>query len=182
MDIRRTPSPLASVFAIVSMFTALPAAGCGGAGTFSEEHIDSIEYDCSQTAPCDPAFATINNAVEECVKDTSNKLDRGTEALRANYTLRFSRCSSFSGCQYFACAGNSMLYSIVNEQKLRYDCQQQTVCKIQAGMPTAPTDNDTCFKALSQTIDFASVPDKTAYDQRLARCGAFMGCDFVNCR
>lgn len=182
MYIRRTPSFSASVFAIVSMFAGVVAAGCGEAA-YSEEHADSIQFDCQQTAPCDPVFMIRSDAVGECIKDTGNKLDRASEAVRANYEARLSRCQgAVGGCAYFACAGDSMLYSLVNEQKLRYDCQQQIVCKIQMGVPMMPTDNDACFQQLSSTLDFASVPDKTSYDQRVARCAAFMGCDYVNCK
>ena len=172
----------ASVFAIVSMFAGVIAAGCGGEATYSEEHADFITYDCQQTAPCDPVFSIRSDSVAECIKDTSNKLDRGSDAVRANYEARFTRCAAASGCAYFGCAMDTMLYSIVNEQKLRYDCMQQIVCKIQQGQPMMPTDNDACFQQLSSTLDFASVPDKTSYEQRVARCAAFVGCDYVNCK
>lgn len=186
MDICRTPRLLrfsGSVFAIVSMFAGVIAAGCGGEGPYSEEHADSILFDCQQTAPCDPVFSIRPDSVGECVKDTGNKLDRASETVRANYEARFSRCAGATGpCTYFACAMDTMLFSIVNEQKLRNDCMQQIICKIQQGTPMMPTDNDVCFQDLASKLDFATVPDKTSYDQRATRCAAFMGCDYVNCK
>lgn len=181
MDTRRNSSFSAAFFAIVSTFAGL-AAGCFGEETYSDKHSDIIAYDCQQTASCDPVFSIRPDAVGECVDDTSAKLDRGSQAMQASYEMRFSRCASVTGCTYFACAGDSMLYSLVNEPKLRYDCSQQINCKIMSGMPTMPTDNDACFKALAQQLDFATVPDKATYDQRVARCATQQGCAYVNCR
>lgn len=182
MDTRRTSSPAATVFAIVSTLICLLGSGCKGDDSFSGQHMDSIQYDCQQTAACDPAWSSRTDAVAECLEDTASKLDRGSDAVRAMYEMRFSRCAGQSGCDYFNCAGNSMLYSIVNEVKLRYDCMQQGVCKIMSGMPAQPTDNDTCFTALAQQLDFATIPDKASYDQRFERCGMMYGCAYVNCK
>jgi hypothetical protein len=182
MDICRTSSFTSSVFAIISTFGGLLAAGCGGAETYSEKHSNIVEYDCQQTAPCDPVFSIREDSVGECVADTSTKLDRGTAAMQAMYEARFSRCSQYSGCDYFNCASDTMLFSLVNEQKLRYECMQQTVCKIMQGMPTAPTENDMCYLALSKQLDFATQPDKASWDQRFGRCGTLQGCAYTGCR
>jgi len=181
MDTCRTSSLSASVFAIVSTLAGLPAAGCGGEETYSEKHSNIVEYDCQQTAPCDPLFSIKEDAVGECVSDTSTKLDRGSQAMQAMYEMRFSRCSMYTGCDYFNCASDTMLFSLVNEQKLQYDCMQQTICKIAQGMPTVQTENDMCFKTLAQRLDFATVPDKASWDQRFARCGMLTGCAYTGC-
>jgi hypothetical protein len=190
MDICRTPTFSRSVFAIVSMFAGLFAGllgvmttSCGGEDTYSSQHQDAIQYDCQQTAPCDPVFSIKGSgAVGECIRDTSTKLDRGSDSFRAMYEQRFTRCAQNSGCQYFACAGDSMLFSIVNEDKLVYDCQQTTFCKIMQGMPTAPNENDMCFQTVSQKLDFSSVPDRAAWEQRFVRCGMQQSCAYVNCK
>jgi hypothetical protein len=178
----RTSSFPASVFTIVSALGGLLAAGCGGEETFSEKHSSLVEYDCQQTATCDPVFSIQEGAIGECVADTSTKLDRGTEAMQAMYEARFSRCAMYSGCDYYNCASDTMLYSIVNEQKLRYDCMQQTACKVMQAMPTTMTDDDTCFRALAQQLDFATVPDKASWDQRFARCGTLQACAYATCK
>lgn len=181
MDTCRTSSFSASVFAIISALGLL-AAGCGGEEAYSERHSDIVEYDCQQTAPCDPVFSIKQDAVSECIADTSSKLDRGTQAMQAMYEARFSRCAAYTGCDYFNCAGDTMLFSIVNEQKVRYACMQQTVCKITQGMPTVPTEDEICFKALAQMLDFATLPDKTSWDQRFGRCGTQTGCAYTACQ
>ena len=181
MDICRTHTRSPSFFAIVSMFVSMVAA-CGGEETYSEMHSDTIAYDCQQTAPCDPVFSIRPDAVSECIEDTSSKLDRGSDAQRAMYEMRFNRCASSTGCDYFACASDNNLFSIANEQKLRYDCMQQSVCKIQSGQPTMSNDNDTCFQMLSHTLDFSSVPDRATWEQRFQRCGMQMGCAYTNCK
>jgi hypothetical protein len=182
MDTCRTSSFSASVFAIVSTFGSLLTAGCGGEETYSEKHSDIVAYDCAQTAPCDPVFSIKMDSIGECVSDTSQKLDRGSEAMQAMYETRFSRCQQYMGCDYFNCAQDTMLFSIVNEQKLQYDCMQQTVCKISQGMPTVPTENGMCFSALAQQLDFSSVPDRASWDQRFARCGTMQGCAYTSCK
>jgi hypothetical protein len=182
MDICRKSSLSAPVFAFVSTFAGMLAGGCLGEETYSEKHSDLIESDCQLTAVCDPVFSITANAVGECVKDTSAKLDHSSDAMRANYETRISRCAGQTGCAYYSCAGDAMLFSLVNEQKIHYDCQQQTVCKIMSGQPTLPNDNDTCFKALGQQLDFATVPDKATWDQRFTRCGMQTGCAYVNCK
>jgi hypothetical protein len=182
MDTCRTPSFSASVFAIVSTFGSLLAAGCGGEETYSEKHSNIVEYDCQQTAPCDPVFSIKADSVGECVSDTSSKLDHGSQAMQAMYEARFTRCSQYTACDYFNCARDTMLFSIVNEQKLQYDCMQRTFCKIMQGMPTMPTENDMCFKALAQQLDFSTVPDRASWDQRFARCGTLQACDYAGCK
>jgi hypothetical protein len=181
MDICRNSSFSASFFAFVSTFAGL-AGGCGAADTYSDKHSDLIAFDCQQTAQCDPVFSINMDATGECERDTATMLDKSSDAKRANYEQRISRCGQLSGCDYYNCAADSMLYSLVNEQKLRYDCQQQGVCKIQSNMPTMPSDNDTCFQALAKQLDFASVPDKTVWDQKFTRCGTQQGCAYVNCK
>jgi hypothetical protein len=182
MDICRNSSFSASVFAFVSTFAGVLAAGCLGQESYSEKHSDAIRLDCQQTAICDPVFSIMEDGVAECIKDTGSKLDKGSDSMRANYELRFARCAAQSGCDYYNCAADSMLFSIVNAQKIQYDCQQQTVCKIQSNMPTMPTDNDMCFAALGQQLDFATVPDKATWDQRFTRCAMQTGCGYVNCK
>src|SRR3954452_2281672 len=110
MDTCRNSSFSTSIFAILSTVAGVLAAGCGGEETYSEKHSDIIQYDCQQTAPCDPVFSVRQDSVSECVSDTSTKLDRGSEAMQANYEMRFSRCAGQVGCDYFACAGDSMLF------------------------------------------------------------------------
>jgi hypothetical protein len=182
MDTCRNSRLSTSIFAIVSTVAGVLAAGCGGEETYSDKHLASIQYDCTQTAPCDPVFSIRQDSVGECIADTSTKLDRGTEAMQANYEMRFSRCAGQTGCDYFACAGDSMLFSFVNEQKLRYDCAQQTACGTMQAVGAMPVDETTCFKMLAQRLDFASVPDKASYDQRFGRCGTLVGCAFTSCK
>jgi hypothetical protein len=181
MDICRTDTRSASFFAIVSMLVGM-ATACGGEDTYSAKNSDIISYDCQQTAPCDTVFSIRPDAVSECIEDTSTKLDRGSDAQRAMYEMRFNRCSTNTGCDYFSCASDNNLFSIANEQKIRYDCTQQSVCKIQSGQPTMSTDNDTCFQALSKQLDFSTVPDRASWEQRFARCGTQMGCAYTNCK
>jgi hypothetical protein len=102
--------------------------------------------------------------------------------MRAMYEMRFNRCASTTGCDYFTCASDNNLFSIANQQKIQYDCQQQSVCKIQSGQPTMSNDNDTCFQMLSHQLDFSTVPDRATWEQRFARCGTMMGCAYVNCK
>jgi hypothetical protein len=165
-----------SVLLVISIF------GCAGAESYSEEHLSTIQFDCQQTAPCDPVFSLREDSVAECVKDTSTKLDIGSDQFRAMYEQRFTRCAARIGCQYYDCAQDNMLFSLVNEPLLRNDCQQQVVCKIQQNQPTAPNDGDLCFMSLSAQLDFATQPDKATWQQRTARCMGQMGCAYVNCR
>jgi hypothetical protein len=182
MDTCRTSSFSASVFAIVSTLGGLLAAGCGGEETYSEQHSNIVEYDCQQTAGCDPLFSTKQDPVGECLSDTGSKLDHGTPAMQLMYEMRFARCSMYAGCDYFNCASDTMLFSLVNAEKLQYDCMQQTVCKIMQGVPTAPTENNMCLATLSQQLDFATIPDRAVWDQRFTRCGTLQGCAYTTCK
>jgi hypothetical protein len=164
------------VLAVISMF------GCGGPESYSEQNLSTIQYDCQQTAPCDPVFSLREDSISECIKDTSTKLDIGSDQYRGMYQQRFARCAARVGCQYYDCAQDSMLYSIVHEMELRNDCQQQVVCKIQQSQPTMPNDADLCFTSLSAQLDFATVPDKATWEQRVTRCMGQVGCAYVNCR
>jgi hypothetical protein len=181
MNTRRTAILSASFFAIVSTYVGMLAA-CGGEETYSEAHADMIEYDCQQTAPCDPVFSIRADAVSECIKDTGTKLDRGSESMRAMYEMRFNRCAASTGCDYFSCASDNNLFSIANQPQIQYDCQQQSVCKIQSGQPTMANDNDTCFQMLSHQLDFSTVPDRATWSLRFQRCSTQMGCAYVNCK
>jgi hypothetical protein len=165
-----------SVLALISMF------GCAGGDSYSEQNLSRITFDCQQTAPCDPEFSLREDSVAECVKDTGTKLDIGSDQFRAMYELRFDRCANRIGCAYYDCAQDSMLFSLVNEQALRNECQQHVVCKIQQNQPGAPNDGDLCFQTLSQQLDFATQPNKATWQQRVARCMGQMGCAYVNCQ
>jgi hypothetical protein len=165
-----------SVLAVISMF------GCGGPESYSESNLSMIQFDCQQTAPCDPVFSLREDSVAECIKDTSTKLDIGSDQFRMLYEQRFTRCAGRVDCQYYDCAQDSMLFSIVHEQQLRNECQQAVVCKIQQSQPTAPNDADLCFMSLSAQLDFATVPDKATWEQRVGRCTGQAGCAYVNCR
>lgn len=178
MTIRCNSSFSLSVLAVVSMLAA-----CGGEDSYSAANLSNIAYDCEQTAPCDPVFSSRMDSVAECIEDTSRKLDTGAEAVRASYEDRFNRCRQYSGgCTYFQCATDNNLFSVVNGDKLRYECMQNTVCKLVRGEPAMTNDNDICFAALVQQLDFASVPDRATWEQRHQRCGTLMGCDYVDCR
>lgn len=176
MNIRCNPSFSASVFAVVSMLFA----ACGEE-TYADMHLATIENDCSQTAQCDPTFGVIMDAINECIKDTSAKLNLASESYRAQYEMKTSRCAAFTGCQYYACASEPNLFSVAHAMQLSYDCQQQTLCKIAQGQPTSPTENDVCFTALANRLDFATVPEKASWEQRATRCATQMGCAYVSC-
>lgn len=166
-----------SIFAVISIL------GCGGPESYSEANLSMITFDCQETAPCDTVFSLREDSVAECIKDTSTKLDIGSQAFRDMYEQRFDRCAGRVGeCQYFACAQDTMLFSIVNEAALRNECQQASVCKIQQGQQAAPNDADLCFMTLSGQLDFATVPDKASWQQRVARCMGQVGCAYVNCK
>jgi hypothetical protein len=113
---------------------------------------------------------------------TGKKLDTGSEAARANYEARFNRCASQIGCNYFACAQDAMLFSIVKEPLIRNECQQAFTCKVQRGEPMIPNETEACFQSLAQQIDFASLPDKAAFEMRAARCASLVGCEYLTCR
>jgi hypothetical protein len=176
MNSRKQPWFTGSVLAVISMF------GCGGAESYSEENLSMIQFDCQQTAPCDPVFSLRADSVAECIKDTSTKLDIGSENFRAMYEQRFTRCAGRLDCQYYDCAQDNMLFSIVHEPALRNECQQAVICKIMQGQPTAPNEADQCFLTLSGQLDFATIPDKATWEQRVARCTGQMGCAYTSCR
>ena len=178
MNIRRNSRFSASVFALISMLSS----GCAGEETYADQHIDAIEFDCQNTAPCDPVFSVRQDSVNECVKDTSQKLNVGSNAFRAMYEQRTSRCAMYTGCQYYDCALDTMLFSVVHEAQLRYECQQTSLCKIQQGQPTMPTDNDMCFNALASRLDFAPIADKASWEQKVARCSTQQACAYVSCQ
>ena len=166
----------------ISFFAVISLLGCGGPESYSEANLSMITFDCQQTAPCDPVFQLRDDSVAECIKDTSTKLDIGSQAFRDMYEQRFDRCAARIGCQYYDCAQDTMLFSIVNEVAVRNECQQASVCKIQQGQQAAPNDADLCFMTLSGQLDFATVPDKASWQQRVARCMGQVGCAYVNCR
>lgn len=177
---RSSARRLASVFALFA-FVSFGAPACGGDATYAEQHIDSIERDCQSTATCDPVFSIRADAIEECVRDTSAKLNIASAAFRAGYEQRTARCAQFTGCQYFDCAGDTMLFSATHEAQLRYECQQNTLCKIQSGLPTMPNDNDTCFGELANKLDFAAIADRAGWEQRFARCSTQQACAYMTC-
>ncbi|HKU38173.1 MAG TPA: hypothetical protein VJR89_08500 [Polyangiales bacterium] len=150
--------------------------------SYSEQNLSMIQYDCQQTAPCDSEFSLRADSVAECIKDTSMKLDTGSDGFRASYEQRFRRCSGNTGCQYFFCASDNMLFSVVHEMQLRNECQQRTFCAIQSGKPTAANEMDMCFMQLANQLDFASIPDKSSWEQRWGRCTGRMSCEYVNCQ
>lgn len=179
MNSRKQPSFLAFPSLLLAV---LSIVGCGGPETYSQANMSMIQFDCTQTAPCDPVFSLRSDSVAECIKDTSTKLDIGSDAFRAMYEQRFNRCAGRLDCQYYDCAQDNMLFSLVNEQALRNECQQAVICKIQQGMPTAPTDADQCYLTLSGQLDFASQPIKATWQQRVQRCTGQMGCAYANCK
>jgi hypothetical protein len=165
-----------SVFAVLSLF------GCFGTESYSEQNLSTIQFDCQQTAACDPAFSGRSDSVTECVKDTSTKLDIGSDQFRTMYEQRFARCSARVGCEYYDCAQTNDLFSLVHEQELRNECQQAVVCKIQQSQPTASNDADLCFVQLSSQVDGLPVTDKASWMQRVARCTGQVGCAYVGCK
>ena len=167
----------APVVVVFSMF------GCGGPETYSEQHLSTIQFDCQETAACDPAFSARADGVSECIKDTSTKLDIGSDMFRATYEQRFARCAGRTGlCAYYDCAQSNDLFSILNEPALRNECQQNVVCKIQMMVPTAPNDADQCFIQLASQLDSSTVPDRASWQQRVMRCTGQVGCAYMSCR
>lgn len=165
------------VFGVIALL-----GGCKANDSYSQQNLAMIQYDCQQTAPCDAEFSLSDSSVAECIKDTSAKLDTGSEAFRAKYESRFARCSANTGCQYFFCASDNMLFSVVHEAELRNECMQRTVCLIQQGKPAAPNESDMCFMQLANQLDFATQPDKASWTQHFGRCTGRMSCDYVGCQ
>jgi hypothetical protein len=173
---------LSSFFRCSTALIVFAALGCGDEATYSDQHLSQIRYDCEQTAPCDPVFSVTKDPIDECIADTGKKLDTGSEAVRVNYETRFNRCAASSGCTYFACAQDAMLFSIVKEQLIRNDCQHAFACKVMRGEPVLANEAEVCFQTVAQRIDFASLPEKAAYEMRATRCAALVGCDYVACQ
>jgi hypothetical protein len=174
----RRSSYSVAVFALVSLLSS----SCVGEETYADQVIDSIEADCQKTALCDPVFSVRADAVNECVKDTSTKLNTGSDAFRAMYKMRTGRCAQYTECQYYDCARDTMLYSATHQALLSYECQQSTLCKIQMGQPTMPNDNDVCFGMLAAKLDFSAIADRAVWEQRIGRCMMQQGCAYVNCQ
>jgi hypothetical protein len=174
----------AALAAACFLIIGLSAAACGPGDTYAEQHSDFIQFDCEQTAPCDPTFSQSTNPVSDCVEDTGTKLNEADDAFRSMYEARINRCSANvgPGCRYYDCASDSMLYSIVHETQLRNECQQTVMCKVEQGTPAQQSDIQACFNQLAQTLDFASQPEKAAWEQRATRCGTLTSCAYINCR
>lgn len=150
-----------------------------GEETYADMHLGTIEYDCTQTAPCDPKFSVVMDPLNECIRDTSHKLNTGSETFRATYEMRTARCAAYTGCMYFSCASDPNLFSVSRMAQLQYECDQTNACRVSRG---EATDSATCFAALANRLDFASVPDKAAWEQRFARCQTQTGCNYVVCQ
>jgi hypothetical protein len=165
-----------------SMFLVL-VAGCGGVDTYSGQNSSRIEYDCVQTAPCDPRFSAHPDPINECVADTSAKLDHMSDEFRALYEARFTRCERYTGCNYFACAQDDNLFSIMHATLIQNECQQTIDCNAMTnGVVAAAGDLDVCIGDLAQALDFAVVSDRASWAQRSMRCTGQIGCAYVACQ
>lgn len=168
-----------------SMFLGLLvlAAACGGDGTYSGQNLSMIEYDCLQTAPCDPKFNASPDPINECVEDTSAKLDHMSDEFRQMYEARFSRCERYTGCNYFACAQDDNLFSIMYATQIQNECQQTLDCNSSmTGLPAGTPELESCLGDLAQALDFAVVSDRSSWAQRAMRCTGQLGCGYVNCQ
>lgn len=159
------------------------AAACGGEATYSDRNLSTIEYDCQQTAPCDPKFNANPDPLGECVADTSNKLDHMSDEWRQMYEARFTRCQRYTGCNYFACAQDDNLFSLMNAGLIQNECQHTLDCNsMMTGIAAGAPELEACIGDLAQALDFAVVSDRASWVQRAMRCGTQLGCGYVNCQ
>lgn len=163
--------------------------GCGGGGdgnmNFSQDYAAEIRKDCNESVNC---FLQRDEQVEddpfnECIKDSSNKLDGDAEQQEA-FLTNFGRCSNFIVCDYYECATSGASgYGDSQLQRVQYRCQAESECRAAGGMPDADPAYavNSCVAIRKGELDTLIATQRTAWEQSFLRCSMVVGCEFVNC-
>jgi hypothetical protein len=173
----------ASASQVVVMLALL--CGCKQS-QFGQAHFEELQKDCTETLACGSGAlqGTAANAIQDCVHESSDKLDQTSVDRQQLFLDTVARCGQLQVCDYLSCTASdpNSGWAAAHAQLIAYDCQQSIGCRIAGGQAQATSAVNDCVSQESNTYNFGPAQQQTALEQKGVRCAGQQGCAWVNCK
>lgn len=167
----------------LAAFAWFGLAGCR-TGQFREDFAPEIQKDCVETINCNSHGGGFNNdLVSSCVTRIGDDVGAAPVEVQQEFVDTVGRCQELFGCNYTSCAFQNVSsgYSASHLMQITYDCQQQSMCRIESRQVVAPSAVMDCIANKSSTLD-ANPAQQTEFDQKWAHCSSYAGCSWGSCQ